>query len=467
MIGSIPPQRPSLNWKLLLALLSLALTVSVWIAGLIDSLERPSAVDALGLRQLELTALAEDGVPEPLRPLLVGKAPRQTLAEELERQIQSANTPPLAAQRLELALLRRGSADVEQADQADRQLRELIPSVEAARRPLLEALSARSTRSIAAQQQLLEPWAPSLLLRQLSCEQLGAALDSCPAHDRAPALALRLLAVSLAPTLLLLAGGLLLLLQLWGARQGRLPPPAPLQGPPISPVDAILLVAGAFVLLGEVLTPLLIQIPLQELLDALRLPVAISQGLQVLLLYCGAMVAPLAVLALQLGQLGPAPPQGWLQWRWRPPGSALLQALQVLMMVLPAVAFSGWLVEQVWSDPRGSNPLLEQVLTSGDGLALLCLAVTATLLAPLFEETLFRGVLLPVVARHLGARPAVLISALVFAIAHLSVAEMVPLSVLGVGLGLLRWQTGRLAACVCLHALWNSLTFFNLVLLAR
>ena len=62
---------------------------------------------------------------------------------------------------------------------------------------------------------------------------------------------------------------------------------------------------------------------------------------------------------------------------------------------------------------------------------------------------------------------AVAISAVLFALAHLSLGELLPLSVLGIGLGLLRWQSGRLAASVCLHALWNSLTFLNLLLLAR
>ncbi|MFN9952681.1 MAG: lysostaphin resistance A-like protein, partial [bacterium] len=63
------------------------------------------------------------------------------------------------------------------------------------------------------------------------------------------------------------------------------------------------------------------------------------------------------------------------------------------------------------------------------------------MLAPLFEETLFRGLLLPVLGRHLGGMGAVLVSALMFALAHLSLGELVPLSVLGIGLGLLRWQS--------------------------
>ncbi|MFN7678904.1 MAG: lysostaphin resistance A-like protein [Cyanobacteriota bacterium] len=136
-------------------------------------------------------------------------------------------------------------------------------------------------------------------------------------------------------------------------------------------------------------------------------------------------------------------------------------------MVLPIVAWVSWLLQQVWSDPGGSNPLLEMVIGSSDAWALLAFALTAVVLAPLFEETLFRGLLLPVLGRHLGGMGAVLVSALMFALAHLSLGELVPLSVLGIGLGLLRWQSGRLAASVCLHAFWNGLTLFNLLLLSK
>jgi membrane protease YdiL (CAAX protease family) len=106
------------------------------------------------------------------------------------------------------------------------------------------------------------------------------------------------------------------------------------------------------------------------------------------------------------------------------------------------------------------------VLTNANPLALALLASTALVLAPLFEETLFRGVLLPVLARHWGQGSAVLASAAFFALAHLSLGELAPLFVLGLGLGWLRLQSGRLGASALLHSLWNGITFANLLLLA-
>jgi membrane protease YdiL (CAAX protease family) len=75
-------------------------------------------------------------------------------------------------------------------------------------------------------------------------------------------------------------------------------------------------------------------------------------------------------------------------------------------------------------------------------------------------------VLLPVLGLRWGAIPGLLASALTFAMAHLSLGELAPLLVLGLGLGWLRLRSGRLAPCVLMHALWNGLTFTNLVLLA-
>ena len=59
----------------------------------------------------------------------------------------------------------------------------------------------------------------------------------------------------------------------------------------------------------------------------------------------------------------------------------------------------------------------------------------------------------------------VLLSGLLFAMAHISVGELAPLTVLGVGLGLVRLRSGRLWPSVLMHGLWNAVTFLNLLLL--
>jgi membrane protease YdiL (CAAX protease family) len=237
-------------------------------------------------------------------------------------------------------------------------------------------------------------------------------------------------------------------------------------GPPLDLVDVTLLVAGGFVVCGELLTPLLLAPVLQKSLGFLRADPALQQALAVLGMYFGLMSLPLLILWAQLRGKAPKLDGGWLQWRWLPLASALRRALIQVLMVLPLVTLVGWLFDQLVSKASGSNPLLELVLTTSNPWALLLFAITAIVLAPLFEETLFRGVLLPVLGKRFGGLWGVVISALVFGIAHLSLGELPALFVLGLGLGWLRLQSGRLAPSVLMHGLWNGLTFANLLLLA-
>jgi len=69
---------------------------------------------------------------------------------------------------------------------------------------------------------------------------------------------------------------------------------------------------------------------------------------------------------------------------------------------------------------NGSNPLLEIVLNKNNYLSFFLLFVTTTLLAPLFEEIIFRGILLPTLSRDFGVISGIIVSAFIFALAHLS-----------------------------------------------
>jgi hypothetical protein len=109
--------------------------------------------------------------------------------------------------------------------------------------------------------------------------------------------------------------------------------------------------------------------------------------------------------------------------------------------------------------------LLEIVLNNNNYLSFFLLFLTTTLLAPLFEEIIFRGVLLPTLSRYFGVISGIIVSAFIFALAHLSLGEMAPLFVLGIGLGITRIASGSLFSSVIMHSLWNGLTFLNLFLL--
>jgi membrane protease YdiL (CAAX protease family) len=455
-------------WKSLLALLCLLITGLLWLNGLLLSLEKPTVTGALDQRQLELRALAMPAAPPSLQPLLTGVDPLEELRQSLLAQDDADPGPGQGEPLLQLALLQQRQGQDIKASQLRDRLQEQIPSDQ---RALVTALERGQRLERSQLDTLQQPWSLRPLTQRLLCEGLSQDPQGCGTSGAAQQAVWRLVGVSWAPGLLLLLGVGLLLRQIWQQWRGQAPAAPRLEGPPLDLVDVTLLIAGGFVVLGELTVPLLLSPALGALLSPLNGEPALQQGLQVLLLYLGLMLAPLTILWAQMRgraseHMGEGEPTGGLQWHWRPFGSSALQALQVMLMLLPMVALVGWITDRIAGDQGGSNPLLELVLTTGQPLALACFALTAVLLAPLFEETLFRGVLLPVLGQRVGPGLAVLLSALIFAAAHLSLNELAPLMVLGLGLGWLRLRSGRLGSCVLVHALWNGFTFANLLLLA-
>ncbi len=80
-----------------------------------------------------------------------------------------------------------------------------------------------------------------------------------------------------------------------------------------------------------------------------------------------------------------------------------------------------------------------------------------SLMPGIFEEVAFRGFVQGRLARLLGAREALLLSAGLFAVAHLSPAVFPSHFLMGLALGAIRHRTGSLYPGMAAHALWNAL----------
>ena len=281
----------------------------------------------------------------------------------------------------------------------------------------------------------------------------------------ADAAALRLGLSVLGPLLSVVLGCGLLLRQGWCLLRRSQSPWPEVIGPELTLLDMVLLVAGGFVVVSACIVPVLAAPVLELVTRGLASPRREAVG--VIAQYSVVALPSLLILRRQLTALPAAlcPSGGWLQWRVKPWATAMTSALAGWLMVTPVVMLTGWLLVKLVGDPGGSNPLLELVLGSRDPVALGFLALTAVVLAPLFEEVIFRGALLPVLASYWGRGWGVFLCGLLFAAAHISIGELAPLTVLGVGLALLRLRTGRLLPCVLMHALWNAVTFVNLLLL--
>jgi membrane protease YdiL (CAAX protease family) len=156
-------------------------------------------------------------------------------------------------------------------------------------------------------------------------------------------------------------------------------------------------------------------------------------------------------------------PQGWFRFRlW---DNWLGWGVAGYLMALPLVIVVSLVNQQIWQGQGGSNPILSLALQNKDTLALGCFFFTAAIAAPLFEEFLFRGFLMASLTRYLPQWGAIGLSAFIFALAHLSLSEVLPLFVLGAVLGYVYDRSRNLLAPMLLHGLWNSGTLVGLVIL--
>jgi membrane protease YdiL (CAAX protease family) len=126
-----------------------------------------------------------------------------------------------------------------------------------------------------------------------------------------------------------------------------------------------------------------------------------------------------------------------------------------LILVLVALADRGF------SSPTSTAPqVLGTTPTSTTGwVVVITLAVIG---APIVEELFFRGLIQGAFTRRVGAVPAIFVTALIFCSAHvLGEGPLAPVVLFPVGLilGYLRYQSGRLAPGMVAHATFNATLF--------
>ena len=145
-------------------------------------------------------------------------------------------------------------------------------------------------------------------------------------------------------------------------------------------------------------------------------------------------------------RLAPGKPGKDLAW-----GGAFV-ALAVFLVI--AVALLTRFIPAPEHNPQRELQELLQGLRGWPSTLLMFLTVAG--LAPLFEEILFRGFLLPILSRGGRMGWALLATALLFGAIHLQPAGLLTLATLGWVLGLAMRQTGSLRTPVLLHACWNG-----------
>jgi membrane protease YdiL (CAAX protease family) len=154
---------------------------------------------------------------------------------------------------------------------------------------------------------------------------------------------------------------------------------------------------------------------------------------------------------------------------WSDMGVGILAILPYLMLSAGLM----FVVGQLWS---GFNPSQEQLIPFSNlqqRYEVIVAFITLVVLAPVAEETLFRGYLLGKIMEKVNKWAAVIVTAIVFGLLHLpgAITEngvdlqwAVAIDTLSLGfiLGLLRLFTGSIWAGILLHMIKNSVAFYFL-----
>lgn len=106
---------------------------------------------------------------------------------------------------------------------------------------------------------------------------------------------------------------------------------------------------------------------------------------------------------------------------------------------------------------------VEQSIIARDPLAMAMYAVVVSVCAPIWEEIVFRGFLLPSLTKYMPIWCSIVVSSLAFALAHFNIQRMLPLVFLGVVMGVIFIRTRNLLPSMVLHSLWNAFVFLDLM----
>lgn len=173
--------------------------------------------------------------------------------------------------------------------------------------------------------------------------------------------------------------------------------------------------------------------------------------------------AGLLLYLFQVRGLNPAELFGLQQVHWRSLAMTVgIFSLIILLTInLVSAATQTWL-QGFWPDMEPQETV--KAFQESDGIGFKFLVVLmAVVIAPLAEETMFRGFVYGVLKRYTDAPFAALASSLMFAIIHLHVGSLLPLWMLAVLFCLAYEITGCLLAPMILHAIFNGISILAMV----
>lgn len=139
-------------------------------------------------------------------------------------------------------------------------------------------------------------------------------------------------------------------------------------------------------------------------------------------------------------------------------GLGLLVAAVVFGVALLLIAASQWLLELVHITPK-PQAAIEALRATTDWRRQLAVGLTAVVLAPVFEEVLFRGILFVSLRQAGYPQVAFWATAMFFSATHLNLMTFLPLVFFALVLNVFYERTGSLTGPITAHAVFNGANY--------
>jgi membrane protease YdiL (CAAX protease family) len=249
----------------------------------------------------------------------------------------------------------------------------------------------------------------------------------------------------------------LVLLVAWTLRRERVRMGLELTSEPVAPTRPLdLFHAGALLVAAILILPVILLYGGRALAGSA--PAAATDGAEALVVMALSVLPSAAVVLVIRRRMR----------QWDPPGAARATALGLAtfcvasLLVVPLYLASGLLL--------GTDaPVQDEVARAvRDPQFAWMIAAYGVLVAPIAEETLFRGCLYPALRGALGGRPwiAMAVTSAMFSAVHGNLLAAVPLFGLAFVLNVVFERTDSLMACVVAHGTHNAVSMAPILLLA-
>ncbi|MGL5510637.1 MAG: lysostaphin resistance A-like protein, partial [Microcoleaceae cyanobacterium] len=162
-----------------------------------------------------------------------------------------------------------------------------------------------------------------------------------------------------------------------------------------------------FFLMGQIATPLILEI-LKSLTNLQPFSMGPpAQAGYIFVSYIIFAFSCLGVLYFSIKTFFPLP-ANWFQFSPQP--QSILWGIGGYFVAVPLVIIISLINQQIWQGQGGSNPILPIALQGQDVLTFTLFFLTASVAAPIFEEIIFRGFLLPSLTKYVPVWGAILLS---------------------------------------------------------